>query len=144
MAKKIDQQYAAYERQYKQKQKQGFTLEPKYSKKTFADIQKQMKIQTRNPNAGSVEEILKSQTVALTSREKASLKAALEQLEKNWEDTRYGEMSREAADSLNDYFNMSNDQRRKFLKSPQNEEWRKFIFENFGSFGYYYQLNSPT
>lgn len=143
MAKKIDQQYAAYERQYKQKQKQGFALEPKYSKKTFADIQKQMKIQTRNPNAGSVDEILKSQTIALTSREKATLKAALDQLEKRWGSARYDEMSLEAAQSLNEYFNMSSDQKRKFLKSPQNEVWRAFIFENFGSFGYYYQLNSP-
>ena len=45
MAKQLDQQYNAYLRQYKQKQKQGYILEPVYSKKTFADVQKQMKTQ---------------------------------------------------------------------------------------------------
>lgn len=140
MAKQLDQQYNAYLRQYKQKQKQGYILEPVYSKKTFADVQKQMKTQRMN---GSVSDIINSQTKKLSSAERIATKAALDNLEKEWGSMRYSEMSADAADSLNSYFNLSKEQQRNFLRDPKSEEWRSWIFTEFGTFGYYFSLNSP-
>lgn len=137
---RLDDQYKAYIREYKQRQKRGYTLKEVYSKKEFADLQKQMKKQRMD---GSVKEIIDRQSVKLTSAERMATKKALQSLEKEWSNVRYEEMSADAADSLNQYFNMTKKQQEQFLRDPNSEIWRTWIFESFGSFGYYFTLNSP-
>ena len=137
---RLDDQYKAYLREYKLRQKKGYTLKEVYSKKEFADLQKQMKKQRMD---GSVKEIIDRQSVKLTAAERMATKKALQSLEKEWSNVRYEEMSADAASSLNQYFNMTKKQQEQFLRDPNSEVWRAWVFESFGSFGYYFTLNSP-
>lgn len=137
---RLDEQYKAYLREYKQRQKRGYVLKEVYSKKEFSDLQKQMKKQRMT---GSVKEIIDRQSVILTSSERLATKQALQSLEKEWSNVRYEEMSADAASSLNQYFNMTKKQQQQFLRDPNSEMWRTWIFESFGDFGYYFTLNSP-
>lgn len=137
---RLDEQYKAYLREYKQRQKRGYVLKEVYSKKEFSDLQKQMKKQRMT---GSVKEIIDRQSVILTSAERLATKQALQSLEKQWSNVRYEEMSADAASSLNQYFNMTKKQQQQFLRDPNSEVWRTWIFENFGDFGYYFTINSP-
>lgn len=119
----------------------GYALEPKLSFEEFVTIEENYKESGRN--SPKVTEYVKAQTIKLTGAEKASTRGALEKLEENWDKVDTTAMPAELADSINAYFNMTDQQKKRFLDSPSGELWRAWVFEAFGNFGAYFNMNSP-
>lgn len=125
----------------KGKQKSGYVLEPMLSITEFETLERNHLETGRS--APRVEEYVKAQTVKLTGAEKVATRAALDRLEENWDKIDTTAMPAELQDSINAYFNMNNEQKKRFLDSPTGEVWRAWVFEAFGNFGAYFNMNSP-
>lgn len=137
---KYDPEYKRYLAEYRKQIQKGFTMERILSRTEYNLIQKQSE---RQGGRMSVKEAVKKQTLQLTGREIEAYEKALEALEKDWGKETFDDLTVDAKKRLNKYFNMTREERRRYLQGTEGELFRYDAFEGFASLGRYYRQNSP-
>lgn len=132
--------YREYLQTYADRLRKGHTMETLLTKKDFQNWKTQL---ARQGERVSGKEVANSQTIVLTELEAEELSRALAELEKDWGEKTFDDLSVEGRERLNHYFSLSENERQKLLRGLNGELFRKDAFDGFASLSTYYNLNSP-
>lgn len=132
--------YREYLKTYADRLRKGYTMETLLTKKDFQNWKTQL---VRQGEKISGKEVANSQTIMLSEGEAQELSRALAELEKDWGEKTFNDLSVEGRERLNQYFSLNEEERRKLLRGVSGELFRKDAFAGFASLSRYYHINSP-